>query len=148
MNAAWSALLNASLLSVPLTAAGWLALRLLPRRKLNAATRYVIWWLLLVLTFVLPWIFPAVRGVRPVPPPVPLAMRSIQVPPTISAGPQPAPAASRIRLPFEIPSGRWMTWMLAVWSVTSAVLLLRLALSYRAVRRAASCATDIPELQE
>ena len=57
MSAAWNALVNGAILSALLTAAVWLALWIAPRRKLNAATRYAVWWATLVVTIALPLIY-------------------------------------------------------------------------------------------
>ena len=54
MSLLWSVLANATILSAILAAALWIALRLTPRRALNAATRYVVWWTALMITVLLP----------------------------------------------------------------------------------------------
>ncbi len=54
MTAFWSAIVNSAILSALLTIAVWIALRLTPRIALNAATRYAIWWLVLLATLALP----------------------------------------------------------------------------------------------
>ncbi len=42
-----TAFVNAGIVSVLIVAALWLLLRITPRRTLNAATRYAIWWIAL-----------------------------------------------------------------------------------------------------
>ena len=44
MNSILAAMVNGAILSAAVTAAEWLALGLMPRRGLNAATRYAVWW--------------------------------------------------------------------------------------------------------
>src|SRR5579862_9139843 len=56
MNSILPGLVNGLILSVPLAAAVWLALRL-SRRSLNAATRYGVWWIALLASMALPMIF-------------------------------------------------------------------------------------------
>src|SRR5271168_495625 len=50
----FTAVLNGLIPSLLLTATVWLAMRLLPRRTLNAATRYLLWWTTLAATILLP----------------------------------------------------------------------------------------------
>ena len=54
MTTFWSAIINSAILSTLLSLAVWLALQITPRRALNAATRYAIWWLVLITTLALP----------------------------------------------------------------------------------------------
>ena len=149
MNSAWSAILNASVLSVPLTAAVWLALRLTPRRVLNAATRYVVWWILLAVILSLAGLFQVSHTVRA----GRLDAGSAGVPvlelqPGAPLAPQPRPSPP-LRLPIELPEGAWMRWLLALWIFAAAILLLRLLLSHLAICRAAARALDVPpELRE
>src|SRR5580698_9557645 len=56
MNTLLAALINGFVVSVPLAAAVWLALRV-SRRWVNAATRYAIWWILLALVVCLPFCY-------------------------------------------------------------------------------------------
>ena len=53
MNTA-AALANGALEGALLTAIVWLALRAVPRRALNAATRYALWWATLAVVLTLP----------------------------------------------------------------------------------------------
>ncbi len=64
MNAIASALVNGTLLSALLAAAVWLVLRVAPRRFLNAATRHLVWWMVLAITIALPALQLPVRSVR------------------------------------------------------------------------------------
>jgi beta-lactamase regulating signal transducer with metallopeptidase domain len=141
MNAAWSALANGAVLSIPLTAAVWLTLRLIPRRALNAATRYAIWWIVLAVTIALPAFYPprsAASG-RATSGADAIVVRVVELPAATPPVDRPAP---RRRLPLELPAGRWMRWLLASWLLASSVLLLRLLLSHLTVCRASARATE------
>jgi hypothetical protein len=54
MNAVASTLANGAVLSVFLTITVWLVLRIAPRHFLNAATRNLVWWIVLAITIALP----------------------------------------------------------------------------------------------
>lgn len=54
MNNVASGLMNGALLSAFLTAVVWLVLRTAPRRFLNAATRHIVWWIVLAIMIALP----------------------------------------------------------------------------------------------
>ncbi len=54
MSAILSALINAGIASAVVTLAVWLAMSAAPRRALNAATRYAIWWITLLVVVALP----------------------------------------------------------------------------------------------
>ena len=54
MNAVLAAVVNGALLSALIVGAVWFALRAVPRRTLNAATRYVLWWVVLAIVIALP----------------------------------------------------------------------------------------------
>ena len=54
MNAVLAAVVNGALLSALIVGAVWFALRAVPRRTLNAATRYVLWWVVLAIAIALP----------------------------------------------------------------------------------------------
>src|SRR5258708_30406401 len=57
MTSILAAMVNAGFLSALVTAAVWLALRLTPRRALNAATRYAVWWAALAVAIALPALY-------------------------------------------------------------------------------------------
>jgi beta-lactamase regulating signal transducer with metallopeptidase domain len=54
MNSVLAAVVNGAALSAAIVIAVWIALRLLPRRALNASTRYALWWAVLAFTIALP----------------------------------------------------------------------------------------------
>ena len=66
MNSLLAALINGTILSGVAAAVLWAALRLAPRRVLNAATRYVAWWAALIVAAVFPALFLAGSS-RPAP---------------------------------------------------------------------------------
>jgi polysaccharide export outer membrane protein len=127
MTAFWSAIVNSAILSALLTVAVWIALRLTPRRILNAATRYAIWWIVLLATLALPlWFVQWAHHTSE-----PVYAQAIPLTDPEPALPVAAPAvAPRAALPLEIPASPWLRPMLLVWIGTALLLLIRLALSY------------------
>ena len=119
-----SAILNGTILSVPLAAAVWLALRFTPRHAVNAATRYVIWWLVLAASLALPALFlktPPAATTHP-------TGTTALIPITILSLP-PAPAAAP-------PSLHLLPVLPLLWLFTTGILLLRLLVSHFAILRA------------
>ena len=57
MNRILAALVNGAALGALVTAAVWLVLGVIPRRVLNAATRYVLWWATLAVAIALPALY-------------------------------------------------------------------------------------------
>ena len=141
MTAFWSAIVNGAILSALLTAAVWIALRLTPRRALNAATRYAIWWIVLLATLALPLSF--VQWPHSTPAPVyKQAIQQTHSEPALSiAAPTVVPRAA---LPIEIPASPWLRPILFAWIGTALLLLLRVALSYAALYRRTARAVDAP----
>jgi beta-lactamase regulating signal transducer with metallopeptidase domain len=127
MTSTFSGLLNGLLFAGTLTAAVWVALRFVPRRTLNAATRYVIWWVALVCAVALPgayriWKSPACHAI-PAPHPAILAS-----PANISIAPMDGPALAAVVVPVHVSHPDWVRRLLLLWPAISAMLLLRLAL--------------------
>jgi hypothetical protein len=129
-------------LSIPLAAAVWLGLRLLPRRTLSAAARYLVWWTALIATIALPIAY--------LPPGAPSQPISLEAPPDqqaprpqinapVFAPPQTAPLAPapsvRSRFPLRIATGTWTRWIVTAWGLTALLMLLRLTLSCFALLR-------------
>ena len=158
MNVVLAALANGAILGSILTAALWLVLRLTPRRVLNAATRYAMWWALLLVVMALPLFYlprPAYRfRAKPATiaaPPVHVATPaipphvSLSVPPVFS----PRPASESLpqaapRFPIRIVTAGWPRWVLASWAAVSLLLLVRLAASFVLLGRASRRASDVP----
>jgi beta-lactamase regulating signal transducer with metallopeptidase domain len=135
-----SALLNGAILSAPLAAAVWLALRLIPRRVLNASTRYVIWWVTLAFSLALP-VFLA--QTRPAPASHPTGRGNLHIA-VVNLEQQPAAHAGSLHLPVAVPVRPWLRLLPIAWIVASTGLLLRLLLSHFAVLRACARAADPP----
>jgi beta-lactamase regulating signal transducer with metallopeptidase domain len=125
-------------LSVPLTAMVWLALRLTPRRTLDSAARYLIWWTALIACLALPAFFLQSRPAVQFPPSEPGRLR-VQV---FTLESQPAAHPQIIGLPLSVPAAQWLDWLPAAWLLTSSILLLRLLVSHCATRRVCARAKD------
>jgi beta-lactamase regulating signal transducer with metallopeptidase domain/protein involved in polysaccharide export with SLBB domain len=141
MTAFWSAIVNGAILSALLTIAVWIVLRLTPRRTLNAATRYAIWWIVLLATLALPLSF--VQWPNRIS--APIYSHAIPQTEPEPALPVAAPAVAPSRaLPLEIPASPWLRPLLFAWIGTALLLLLRVALSYAALYRRTARAADVP----
>jgi beta-lactamase regulating signal transducer with metallopeptidase domain len=168
MNSLLAALINGTILSGVAAAVLWAALRLAPRRVLNAATRYVAWWAALIVAVVLPALFLAGSS-RSVPVAPPAALTAIQtspaaasteavegsglvsgagqaedLPPVAASTEMIAGGVSAPRFPVEIPAGEWTRWLAIAWLAASAAKLLRLALSWLSLQRMSARASDAP----
>ena len=103
-----SALVNAAILGLGATAFLWLLLRIIPRRAVNAATRYGIWCVALAITVILPLVLlflsqvplrqPAALGALPVQTLIVPAEPILQQP-TASVPPQSRSVSGRQSLP-------------------------------------------------
>lgn len=134
-----NAIVNAAILSLPLTAAVWLALRLLPRRSLSASARYVIWWTALVTTVLLPLAYVPMHvsnaPIANVAPTVILDLPVLAVAAvTIRAVPS-SPAGAKLRFPIRIATGAWTRAILIAWAAAAFLLLARLIVSCFALLR-------------
>jgi beta-lactamase regulating signal transducer with metallopeptidase domain len=177
MNTILPALVNGFILTVPLAAAVWLALRL-SRRSLNAATRYGVWWIALLASMALPMIFllPSKPHVKPAQAQVRTQMKSDAQPGPSLASPnkaldgalvtQPvlpipdfrvAPRQSvrvvpsivpSLPLPVRLPFGTWPARMAELWALVSLLLIARLATSFAILQARKKNADAAPELQK
>jgi Ca-activated chloride channel family protein len=148
MNSAVAAMVNGAVLSAVLTALVWLALRVMPRHVLNAATRYVVWWLAIAIAVTLPlaWLPSHTSAQRPDP------VRAVRFSPTpepvriVHAMALPAAGAERgdRSIAVAIPAGRWPTWIVAAWLLTTTLMLLRLIASFIFLERRKARALDAP----
>jgi bla regulator protein blaR1 len=138
MSAILSALINAGIAAAVLTLAVGLAMSAAPRRALNAATRYAIWWITLLVVVALPAFYLPHRA-APVaafaPVSLPSASQGAQTESltiTDTTPPQAeATSASRWpRFPLELSAGRWPARIFAVWGIVAMFMLLRLGASY------------------
>lgn len=153
MNAAFSALANGAILGSLLTAGVWLLLRLIGRRRLNAATRHWIWYALLAVVAGLPLLLmPGTQAARSPRATIMVTAPMSSVETTSSARPRDASAAPRLsfsipavpRLPLTIAGGRWIGWFAGVWAAISLFLLLRLFVGSILLARRAARASPIP----
>jgi beta-lactamase regulating signal transducer with metallopeptidase domain len=138
MSAILSALINAGIASAVLTLAVALAMSAAPRRALNAATRYAIWWITLLVVVVLPAFYLPHRA-APVAAFAPVSLpsasqgaqtESLTITDTTPPEAVASPASRWPQFPLELSAGRWPARIFAAWGIAAAFLLLRLALSY------------------
>ena len=101
MNTILPALANGFLLSVPIAATVWLALRF-SRRSLNAATRYVVWWMALFALMVLPAPFLSIK-LLPAKPDLKPAEARVEVQEEISAQENSTSPISRLNPQIRTP---------------------------------------------
>jgi beta-lactamase regulating signal transducer with metallopeptidase domain len=128
-----SALLNGFILAATLTATVWLTLYLAPRRTVNAATRYVIWWVVLGAAIFVPLSFLPLSflpssprsEITQVHQAEPAAAFPVRIAP-----PLPASAPTPIAIHVDKPATPWPRWPVLLWPLLSAILLIRLAASY------------------
>ncbi|HEV2689502.1 MAG TPA: M56 family metallopeptidase [Bryobacteraceae bacterium] len=147
INLGLAALINGAILSVLVTAAVWFALRLTPRRLLNAATRHAVWWLTLAVVVTLPAVYvplphaprsrPASR-VEAEPGPVRVSRSVSQLPSSSRTSIVAATTSLHWIFPVEIPSGPWTKWIPITWASATLLMLAWLAASiFGMVRRKA-----------
>jgi Ca-activated chloride channel homolog len=168
MTSVLAALINGAVLSAPLTVAVWLGLRLVPRRGLNAATRYVVWWATLAIASILPTAYlPNTRSIGSGGYPSQLGFRSrgrrVDVPVRIGRTARPAtppvddsavsvrtavlsdaPRSGWQLFPFELTAGHWPQWVIASWVLVTVLLLIRLTVSYVLLGRRKGSALAAP----
>jgi beta-lactamase regulating signal transducer with metallopeptidase domain len=151
MSTILSALINAGVAGAGLTLAVWLVLSIAPRRALNAATRYAIWWIALLVVVTLPLFYLPHRA-EPVSAFVPIAIPTGQTETLIMTETTPpasdAPSASRWpQFPLEFSAGAWPVRIFAAWGIVSMLMLLRLALSYVFLERRKRLARPAKDLE-
>jgi beta-lactamase regulating signal transducer with metallopeptidase domain len=140
MSTVLAALVNGAILGAIVTCVVGVLLRLTPRRALNAATRYAIWWAALLVVVLLPVFYLPIHFRTAGPPavfdPTPaIDTASIEAIPESIAAAGPAavadtPPASRWpAFPIEIRGGRWLVWIAMAWAAAALLLLARLAAS-------------------
>ncbi len=143
MTSIFAALVNGAILSSLIALTVWTGLRLTPRRALNAATRYGIWWTALAAAAILPLLYlPPTLG-HPAPPiqRATSVASPLVVPAYAEIAPRPtAPAADSTNRPTVSRSLPWFPvaiasdslprWILRTWMVLASLMLLRLLTSY------------------
>jgi Ca-activated chloride channel family protein len=153
-----AALLNGGILSALVSAAVWLGLRVIPRRGLNAATRYVVWCATLVVAVTLPLLYLQLAPFHPVkqPPaqsvhdpagstlqaasPVDESVDAVETTRQIASQ---APS-HRSPMPVELAGGRWPEWIVSAWIVTTTFMLVRLSVSCVVLGRRKARASAAP----
>ena len=175
MNAFLSALINGLVLSPVVVFAVWLAVRLAPRRAMNAATRYVVWYSALFVTVALPgwyapwprWFAPsrphAAAGATATPatagfdessPMMPVEARSNTLPlpsaPLSFEAPRRTPQHRPLpvpEFPIAVAPGAWPRWMGIALASIALLMLARVAVSFlRLESRKRAAVPAAPEL--
>ncbi len=159
LSAVLAAVVNGAIVSVFLAAAVWLLLRIAPRRLLNAATRYAIWWMALIAVIALPLLYLPLRSHNS-----DVSAISANFSPTesvqshngqengsdltsaLDAAIEPVPLTGSIavaspssvpnfRFPIEVPATRALRLAGLAWVAIAALLLVRLWFAIIALRR-------------
>lgn len=151
MNTALGALANGSIASAILAAA---IVVLTSTPIWNAASRYVIWWAALFASVTLTIVYFSADAFHAAPRSVgvqnPLP-RTTVVLPAQSAGPLSAPQGSPVftgpgitpSLPIRVSAGSVLRWVGLAWMLTSALMLVRLIVSYQVIERRKAAAVPI-----
>jgi beta-lactamase regulating signal transducer with metallopeptidase domain len=139
MSASLAAFINAGIAGAALTIAVWFTLSIAPRRAINAATRYAVWWSTLLVVVMLPVFYLPHRAVRvsTVAPIESATLRSENIalietsdehaiPPVPSRWPQ---------FPLELSGGAWPIRIFSAWGIVALFMLLRLVISYVVLER-------------
>jgi beta-lactamase regulating signal transducer with metallopeptidase domain len=140
MNELLEAVLNSLWQAAAVAAAVWLLLKWTPR--INAATRYAVWWAVLAVVVLLPVVTGIEWRAQPPAPPLqaaelPLVARAVS---PAQSSPQPSS--------HTIDAGDWPVGVFAAWALVSLLLLARIGWSYRHLRRIKCRARPAsPELQ-
>jgi beta-lactamase regulating signal transducer with metallopeptidase domain len=141
MSAILAALINGGIAGAAVTIAVWLALSIAPRRALNAATRYAVWWTTLMVVVALPVFYLPHRAE--------LVSRPEQIAPaaaaqivTMATETEASPVSNDVpppsplpRFPFEMNAGAWPVRIFTVWGIVAVFMMLRLSLSYVVLER-------------
>jgi Ca-activated chloride channel homolog len=153
MTSLLAALVNGGILSALVAIAVWLALRVTPRRALNAATRYAVWWATLAVAVTLPALYLpsalspfAARVTSRSAPQVPASETAPPIQEIVDSIEAPLPLAARSRplFPVEIAGGRLPRWIVIAWIITTVFMLVRLILSCVLLERRKARAFDAP----
>jgi Ca-activated chloride channel family protein len=147
MNMVFAAVANGIAMGVLLTATVWLALRL-TGRVLNAATRYAIWWLTLLLSLSLPLFYlPAGRPVAARPDGSAAIINSVR-PSVFESGahsqPVPVKPIPVPILPVAIPTGFWTPLLLWAWAILGLPMIGRLVVSMVGLQILRNSAKEAP----
>ncbi len=157
MNLLLAALVNGAVLSVLNALAVWLGLRLASRRGWNAATRYVVWWAALLTVVVLPlWYLSSTlwRQPRATAGKAATDVRFVRNPSGALVSNAPFRADARLSaealsrsagwFPLKVADSQWPRWVLGLWALLSAFMLVRLLASYVLLRGRKMRAAGVP----
>jgi beta-lactamase regulating signal transducer with metallopeptidase domain len=154
MSAILAALINGGIAGAAVTLAVWLTLAIAPRRALNAATRYAVWWTTLLLVVMLPLFYLPRRPERiPVPQFIapaatqPIAATETEVQPVS----QLVSTNERTRMPqfpLELSLGAWPIRIFTLWGIATIFMLLRLCASYVVLERRKRRARAVEKLAD
>src|SRR5258706_7155617 len=153
-----AAALNGAIPGILLTALIWAALRLTPRRALNAATRYAIWCVTLLVVILLPFLYLSTPA-HPAALAAPILQNepiSVPVAPILQNEPVVVPAAAilqnepisvpaALRFPIQVRAGRWPFAISAIWAAAALAMLVRLSASYSALQHRKAQAFAAPD---
>ncbi|MGA3204165.1 MAG: M56 family metallopeptidase [Bryobacteraceae bacterium] len=140
MSEVLAAFINAGIAGAAVTIAVWLVLSIAPRRAINAATRYAVWWTTLLVVVALP-VFYLPHRAAPVSAPQEPVTQAVAQETTISVSEAPAvlaapPVPSRWpQFPLELSAGAWPIRVFIAWGIVALFMLLRLGLSYMVLER-------------
>jgi beta-lactamase regulating signal transducer with metallopeptidase domain len=144
MSVILAALINAGVTGAAVTVTVWLAMSAAPRRALNAATRYAIWWTTLLVVVMLPVFYlprhaESVASEPTAAAPVAQVVSNTEIAVPPSAAPAvftDAPEPSRrMQFPLELNAGSWPVRIFTVWGIVALCMLLRLGVSYAILER-------------
>jgi len=147
------ALVNGSILGALVTGAVWLALRLTPRRVLNAATRYALWWATLAVVVALPTLYlpgPVRQTVsnRSLTAAAPATVATAVLQPlartTLVHRSQLKTEPPLLHFPIQIAASGWPRWVMLTWAAAGLILLFRLLASFVLLGLTSARAQDAP----
>jgi beta-lactamase regulating signal transducer with metallopeptidase domain len=136
----------------------WVALRLIPGKSMNAATRYALWWSVFLIVAILPFLYlrtgetrsfaglrvPAVSIQAEAPRERQNLQPGLPIPAAANTVRPPVHPTSAFHLPITIPAGPWPVRVLMVWLSASALMLFRLVASIVMLERRKAAASDVP----
>jgi beta-lactamase regulating signal transducer with metallopeptidase domain len=142
MSAILAAFINGGIAGAAVTIAVWFVLSIAPRRALNAATRYAVWWVTLLIVVALP-LFYLPRRAEPVDSSPSkattaqlVAMTETPAPPVSKPLNNDLPQPSRWpQFPLELNAGAWPTRIFTFWGIVAVVMFVRLFASYIILER-------------
>jgi uncharacterized protein (TIGR03435 family) len=104
----------------------WTGLKL-SQARLNAATRFVIWWITLGVVLTLPWIHLASPVAEPQRPPVPALQHAL---PAEVAAPFARPVPGVLVTVRNQSTSSWQRWVFAIWSIAFVWQVFQMTRSY------------------